>query len=273
MSNEVSNEPVVNAASANNNISTPPPRWRSWLRWSNLFSILLIAGFTIIGYYIYQGEGVFISVDRTSIQFDDESMIRSPQDISQSTVILEEDFSKVRGSWSFSPPNQSSFYGQGLLLDDNIFDGEAWAQSGLTFDDFVLTASSRWIGGALSGVYGVRIRKDRDTGEYLALYLHNDGRFTVDHQSRRTLTTIVNKYNSAIKTDGAVNNIQIEAAGDAVHFFVNDTYLGTSNVSIPSAGDIEFVATKDVGTDVFKAGFDNLIISHNFIGSSQTPEQ
>ncbi|MFK7802442.1 MAG: hypothetical protein AB8G95_12475 [Anaerolineae bacterium] len=277
MSNEVSNEPVSNPApensGANTSAAAPFIRRRRWMRWSNLFSVLLIAGLTVLGYFIYQGQGVFVTVDRNQDPFDDESNIRPIQDISQSTVILEEDFSNTRGSWSFSPPNQSSFYGDGLLLDDNIYTGEAWARPGLTFDDFVLKASSRWVGGALSGAYGIRIRKDLDTGEYLAFYLHNDGRFTVDQQNRRSLVTHVNKYHNAIRTDGAINEIQIEASGETIHFFVNESYLGTFSASVPESGEIEFVATKNESSEVYQAGFDNLLITHNFVGSSITPEE
>lgn len=273
MSNELSNEAMINSTPENNE-SRPVsvPRWRSWLRWSNVLLILLVAGIVVISYYIIvQGEGVFVRVDRNQIPFDSESQIRVPQDISQSTIILQENFSNTRGSWSFSPPNQASFFGEGLLLDDNIYDGEAWAQPGLTFDDFVLKASSRWVGGALSGVYGIRIRKDPETGEYLALYLHNDGRFSVVQQNRRALTTHVNQYNNAIRIDGGVNEIQIEASGQNVHFFVNKSYLGTFSDTLPLSGEIEFVATKSESADIFKAGFDNLIITHNFVGESIAP--
>ncbi|MFT5193895.1 MAG: hypothetical protein ACI9EW_000667 [Cellvibrionaceae bacterium] len=272
MSNEVSNEPVASHAPENSGATAPsaepPVQRRWWLTWSNVFSILLIAGLTILGYFIFQGEGVFVTVDRNQNPFDDESELRSPQDISQSTIILQENFETTRGSWSFSPPNQASFYAEALLLDDNIYDGESWAQPGLTFDDFVLKTRSRWVGGALSGVYGIRIRKDRETGEFLALYLHNDGRFTIAQQNRRSLTNHVNKYNSAIKTDGSVNTIQIEASGQIIHFFVNESYLGTFSGAIPESGDVEFVATKEDDADLFRAGFDNLVITHNFVGSS-----
>ena len=257
----------------------PPVRRASWwqrqMRWSNLLSILLIAGLIVLGYYIWQGEGVFVTVDRNQNPFD-ASLARQPQDVlqtinisqsegNQSALILQEDFSTSRGSWSFSPPNQSVLYGQALLLDDNIYTGEAWAQPGLTFDNFVLKVSSRWVGGALSGSYGIRIRKDNDTGQFLALYLHNDGRFTIAEQNRRSLNTIANQYNAAIQTDGGINEIQIEASGNVVHFFVNEAYLGTFSDSLPPSGGIEFVAIKDEESEVFKAAFDNLTITHNFV--------
>lgn len=262
---------------------TPQPSWwRRQMRWSNLFSILLIAGLIILGYYIWQGEGVFVTVDRNQNPFD-ARQARQPQDIlqminvsqsngNQSAVILQEEFAVTRGSWSFSPPNQATIFGQALLLDDNIYSGEAWAQPGLTFDNFVLKVSSRWVGGALSGSYGVRIRKDNDTGEFLALYLHNDGRFTIAEQNRRSLTTVVNQYNGAIQTDGGINEIQIEASDNVVHFFVNNAYLGTYSDSIPEAGGIEFVAIKTEESEVYKAAFDNLMITHNFVEASNPEE-
>ncbi len=243
---------------------TPPPR-RSWLSPINIITALAIAGLIVLGYYMLQGEGEFIAIDRNAEPFIDNGDLRQPQDISQSTVILEERFTQPRGSWTFSPPNQGVFYGEGLFLEDNIYTGEAWATPGLTFDDFVLKADSRWLGGALGGDYGIRIRKNNATGEYLALYLHNDGRFTVSHQSRRSLAVLANKYSSAIETDGNINKIQIEAVKNQVHFFVNGTYLGTFEDEMPASGSIEFVAVKSDSTDLFMAGFDNLIITHNFV--------
>ena len=41
-------------------------------------------------------------------------------------------------------------------------------------------------------------------------------------QNRRTLNTIVNQYNGAIQVDGGINEIQIEASRNVVHFFVNN---------------------------------------------------
>ncbi|MEM8860150.1 MAG: hypothetical protein AAGD96_17600 [Chloroflexota bacterium] len=240
-------------------------RIRGWFRWRNVFSILLIAFLTVLGYFIYQGEGVFVTIDRNQNPFNDNLELKNPQDLSQSTVILQEDFSVARGQWTFSPPNQSSFFGDGLYLEDNIYTGEAWAKPGLEFDDFVLKVSSRWLGGALGGSYGVRFLKDRATGEYLALYLHNDGRYTIEEQTRRDLTVHANKYNGAIQTEGGINEIQIEVADSEVHFFVNGAYLGTFEDTLPEKGDIEFVAIKDEDTDTFLVGFDNLLVTHNFI--------
>ena len=105
-------------------------------------------------------------------------------------------------------------------------------------------------------------------GEFLALYLHNDGRFTIAEQNRRSLNTVVNQYNSAIQTEGGINEIQIEASGNTVHFFVNNAYLGTYSDSIPAAGGIEFVAIKSDESEVYKAAFDNLTITHNFVETS-----
>ncbi|MEM9775586.1 MAG: hypothetical protein AAF902_13475 [Chloroflexota bacterium] len=242
-------------------------RIRRWFRGRNIVSILLIAGLTILGYYIFQGEGVFVVMNQNQNPFNDNLPLKNPQDLSASTVILREDFSNVRGQWTFSPPNQSSFFGDGLLLEDNIYSGEAWAKPGLEFDDFVLVASSRWLGGSLGGGYGVRLRKDRTTGEYLALYLHNDGRFTIEQQTRRALNVHANKYNAAINTEGGINNIQIEISNNTVDFFVNEAYLGTFEGDLPAIGDVEFVAIKDEETDAYMAGFDNLLITHNFVES------
>lgn len=285
----MTNSEEVRETSTQEAVTTPetqqPPQpswWRRQLRWSNLLSILLIAAFIILGYYIWQGEGVFITVDRNQTPFE-ANQPRQPQDVgqmitvsqsggNQNAVLVQEDFTAVRGSWRFSPPDQASFFGQGLLLDDNAYTGEAWAQPGLTFENFVLKVKSRWVGGSLSGSYGIRIRKNSESGEFLALYLHNDGRFTIAEQSRLSLETVVNQYNSAIQINGGINEIQIEASGDVVHFFVNNAYLGTYNDPIPATGGIEFVAIKAEeleGSDTYKAAFDDLTITHNFMETVQ----
>ena len=253
---------------------TPPPNgvWqpapRRWLSLRNLFSVLLLAALIVLAYFIWQGRGAFVAVERNEEPFKSDGELVSPQEFANNTIILEEQFTNPKGTWSFSPPNQADFFGEGLFLEDNIYTGEAWARPGLLFEDFVLNVDTRWLGGSLSGDYGLRIRKNQDTGEYLALYLHNDGRYTISQQTRRTLTVHANQYSSAIKVNGEVNNIQIEALDDQIHFFVNGSYLGTFNATLPADGEIEFVATKGDGSDLYMAGFDNLTITHNFVGQN-----
>ena len=89
-------EPVSEPEPVNNDIWRPEPR-RRWLSGRNIFFVLLLAAIVVMGYYFWQGQGAFVAIERGVEPFTVSSELIQPQDISNSTIILEEYFTKPRG--------------------------------------------------------------------------------------------------------------------------------------------------------------------------------
>lgn len=227
----------------------------------NLLLIILIVA-VLVAAYVLLLNPTNVDFLEESYSFEIEADRPDPLAINTEQMILEERFQQDLGLWTLSPPDQAQFYGQGLLLDDNIFNEHAGAKAGLVYDDFILNVKARWAGGAIGGAYGIRFRLTEDNSFY-AFYVHNDGRYTIARQVRTANNWVVfsNEYTDALETTGGVNTLQIEAEGDLFRFFINDTYIGTLRDDRIEQGDIELVSIKVEDSDRFMAGFDDLLIS------------
>lgn len=230
----------------------------------NLFIILLIVVIVLATYLFLLNPNSISPIIQDFQPIETESPFE-PRPPNPNNLLFEEGFQVDRGIWTLTPADQATFFGGGLLLDDNIFDSHAGANLGLTFDNFLLQVNTRWVGGSIGGAYGVRFRQN-DANSFYAFYLHNDGRYTIGRQIRTESNWVEfeSAYSPAVNTSGAVNKVQIEALGEELRFFVNDEFVAAFIDDRLSLGDIELVAIKADGTEQYMAGFDNLEITQLF---------
>lgn len=230
----------------------------------NLFIIILILVIVLATYLFLLNPSTVAPIiqDFRPVEVEGAMDPRTPD---PTHLLFEETFQTNRGIWNLSPADQATFFGGGLLLDDNVYDSHAGANLGLTFDNFLLTVNTRWVGGAIGGAYGIRFRQN-ESDSFYAFYLHNDGRYTIGRQIRTESNWVEfqSEYSAAVNTSGAVNVVQIEALGDELRFFVNDQFIAAFVDDRLSLGDIELVSIKAEGSEQYMAGFDNLQISQLF---------
>ncbi len=200
-----------------------------------------------------------------------ETPAPSPLIVSPADVQFAESFDQDLKAWQLSPAGQAAFDRGALVLDDNRYNDFGWARPHLTFDNFVLEVYARWLGGAIGGGYGVEFRVDDESGDFYAFYLHNDGRFTAGKRLDGTWFAVVDEFSPAVQRGGGLNRIRIEALGERLRFFVNDTYLVDIHNQALTKGDIRLVARKIEGTEQFLAAFDDLIIARIPPAPAATP--
>lgn len=180
---------------------------------------------------------------------------------SENSLVFQDNFDHSVGDWELSPISQAEYVNGVMFLEDSNINGAAWARPHLRFQDIILDVDSRWLGGSVGGAYGVQFRLT-DSGEFLGLFLHNDGWFSIIQNGNDADATLYESYSSAISPAGQPNHIHIEASGNHFRFFVNGGYLVDLQLEeAPKAGDIMFVAQKVEGIDSFRVGFDNLFIA------------
>jgi len=178
----------------------------------------------------------------------------------ESNIVFQDNFDHTVGAWELSPIGQADYVNGVMFLEDSDINGEAWSRPHLRFQDFLLDIDSRWLGGSVGGSYGVRFRL-QDTGEFLGLYVHNDGWFTVVQNGAESPVTLYEAFSPSISRAGEANRIHIEAKGNSFRFYVNGAYLVDVQIEAPVNGDIMLVAQKVEGTESFRVGFDNLVIA------------
>lgn len=184
----------------------------------------------------------------------------APVPMAQYEILYAEDFNSRLDSWGLSPV-QASYEGQALLLEDNLMDGYAWARPYLQFDNFIVEAYGRWLGGAVGGGYGIEFRVQDELDDFYAFYVHNDGHYTVSRNVSGTWVNLAEGFSSAIDRQGGINLLRIEARGDHFRFFVNNSYLVDVIDGTLDKGDVRLAARKVEGTEYLLVAFDNFIIA------------
>ena len=235
---------------------------------NNSFIVLVVI--VLVGFIIYLIATRYYLNDEPPIQSSVMQIEPAPEPAvySAADLLVIEDFEVDTGAWSISPVGQARYDGGGLILNDDLFEGNAWARPHLGLDNFVLDIHARWLGGSIGGDYGVQFRLDDQSGDYYAFQLENAGRYVINKRLDGDVFEVTSGYSEAIQNNGGVNLIHIEALGETFHFFVNGTYLVTVESGGPPSGDIMLFATKSDGTEQFLAAFDNLRVAR-YLGSPQ----
>ncbi len=184
----------------------------------------------------------------------------APISISNLDILYADSFDQSAGSWELSPASQAVYRDGFIFLQDSNMTDFGWARPHLRFQNFVLEIDNYWVGGAVGGTSGIRFRL-RDSGEFLAIQLKNDGWFAIIQGSADSQRILHEAFGPTIDRSGGLNRIHIEAYGEQYRFFVNDGYLADIQISSPESGDIMLIAQKAVGTDDFSVAFDNLNIA------------
>ncbi len=190
----------------------------------------------------------------------------APEPVGYTTadILVDEDFSADRGAWDLSPVGQAVYDGGGLILNDDQFNGNAWARPHLSLENYILEVHGRWLGGAIGGAYGIEFRVDDDSGDYYSFHLENGGRYVIGKQTNGSWVEMRSGHLPEIQNNGGVNLFRIEALGDTFVFYINGDYVAHMQDNSLPTGDIILFATKAEGTEQYLAAFDNLLIARNF---------
>jgi len=186
----------------------------------------------------------------------------TPIPVAGLTIIFQEDFSDPQSGWGREGGYGSyTGYKNGELVVSHTWSNHTTAaRPHLSFDNFVLEVDSRWSGGAVGGIWGVRFRY-QNRYDYYACFIGNDGRYEIGKQANGDWSVLLDGFADAIERRGGVNRFHLEANGHSLRFFVNDHLLGSVHDVEHDLGDIALVASNPSGSDFFEASFDNVIIA------------
>lgn len=223
-------------------------------------AIIVVVLLAVVAVYYYFFRRTIIPAEEplqvVQVEVMPEPLVMSPQ-----SILFQDTFESARDSWEISVAGQAMYDRGAMILNDMKFEGNAFARPHLMFDNFLLNVHTRWLGGAVGGLYGVRFRL-QDNGNYYAFYLSNEGRYVIGKYMNDVWVS-ESGYSEAIALGGGLNLIQIEATGSTFRFFVNDVYIADLVDESLGAGDIEIVAEKSGDTNSFVVAFDNLTVARH----------
>ncbi len=146
------------------------------------------------------------------------------------------------------------------LVDNNIM--QFTTLPDVTFDDFILEVDARLLEGDLGSSYGVLFRM-QDTTRFYRFEITGDGLYMVERRDGDAgWTRFVDRWTEspAIKQGlGSVNRLRVEAVGQTISLYVNDSPIYQFNDTAYSSGTIAL----DAGTFVqpkAQVAFDNLVV-------------
>lgn len=222
-------------------------------------TIILLALLAVVAVYYYFFQRTIAPIREEKIEIVQVDPVPAPVIIASEHVVFQDTFEVALDSWETSVAGQA-LYDRGALILNNKFEDEAFARPHLVFDNFVLNVHTRWLGGAVGGLYGIRFRM-QDTEDYYAFYLSNEGRYQIGKSVSGTWIS-EGSFSEAIALGGSLNLIQIEARESTLRFFVNGHYIGDLTDVDLGAGDIALVAQKSGETNnSFVVAFDNLTVA------------
>ncbi len=231
----------------------------------NLIIIIFIIGLLALIWFTY-GRQVLSTEPPIPSQVTVIEPAPLPVAVNAADVLFQESFDvDTSSSWDMSIAGQAEIARGVMVLDDNQYDGIAFAQPHLVFDNFVAQVHTRWLSGSFGGRYGLQFRvQDSLDGDYYAFYIRNDGRYVIGKYLVGRWYPIHEEFSEAILRGGGVNLLRVEAEGSTLRFFVNDTYLTDVVNEGLGAGDVRLAAERATGdTTSFAVAFDNLVISQH----------
>ena len=243
--------------------TTAQQQARTWIQ--NTVVILLVVLSAAVFWYMYNNRVLNVTPPVPS-DFEVIAPAPTPLAVNTADVLFQDNFERdTRSSWDMSIAGQATIERGVLLLDDNQYNGVAYARPHLVFDDVIIQVHTRWIAGAFGGQYGFHFRlQEGENGDYFAFYIRNDGRFIVGKYIGGNWFPIHDQFTDAIYRGGQVNLLRVEANADTMRFFINDIYLGDLVSSALGAGDVRLVAERASGdTNTFVVAFDNLVVSRH----------
>jgi hypothetical protein len=243
--------------------TTAQQQARTWVQ-NATFIIVTILAFAIF-VYVYNNRILNVEPPVPS-EVIFVSPAPAPVPVLPADVLFQEGFdTDTSASWDMSIAGQAHIERGVMVLDDNQYNGPAFAQPHLLFDDVVIQAHTRWLTGAFGGRYGFQFRvQEQQDGDYYAFYIRNDGRYTIGKYMQGNWFTINEQFTDAIIRGGQVNLLRVEANGANLRFFINDTYIGDVTNEALGAGDVRLVAERAAGdTNSFAVAFDNIVISRH----------
>ncbi len=184
------------------------------------------------------------------------------------SVLFADDFSRDTGTWWVGQDeNGTVTISGGELLVRNYTSAQytAHTEAGQNLSDFIWTVDSRLVGGALDNWHYFSFRYTDASNRYRVGY-SADGWYMgeVLRNGEQVEEWAAPTQSSAIRQGvGATNTVRIEAIGNQVRFYVNDTLLIDHVVSpanaIPS-GDIGLAVASMSGADYSEVAFDNVLV-------------
>ena len=133
----------------------------------NLIIIIFIIGLLALIWFTY-GRQVLSTEPPIPSQVTVIEPAPLPVAVNAADVLFQESFDvDTSSSWDMSIAGQAEIARGVMVLDDNQYDGIAFAQPHLVFDNFVAHVHTRWLSGSFGGRYGLQFRvPDSLDGEY-----------------------------------------------------------------------------------------------------------
>ncbi len=185
-----------------------------------------------------------------------------------SGVLFADDFSSDTGNWWVGQDeNGTVTIAGGEIRIRNYTSAQytAHSEASQNLSDFIWTVDSRLVGGALDNWHYFSFRYVDGGNRYRVGY-SADGWYMgeVVRNGEQVEEMAAPTQTSAIRQGvGVTNNVRIEAIGNQVRFYVNDTLLIDYVVSpanaIPS-GDIGLAVASMSGADYSEVAFDNVLV-------------
>jgi hypothetical protein len=150
---------------------------------------------------------------------------------SPAALIYADDFSDIDSGWdvSFENDTEAEYANGEYRLAVYRPDYVVWGNPSFAplFGDIRVEADARHVEGPLDNNFGILVRYQDDTDDFIWFQISSDGYYSVDLREGGEWVTLVSwEQSDAIRQgEGATNRLAVEAIGNQFSFYVNDTYL------------------------------------------------
>ncbi len=150
---------------------------------------------------------------------------------SPAALIYADDFSDIDSGWdvAFENDTEAEYAIGEYRLAVYRTDYVAWGNPSMAplFGDIRVEVDARHVEGPLDNNYGLLVRYQDDTDDFLWFQISSDGYFSVDLREGGEWVTLVPwEQSDAIRQgEGITNHLAVEAIGNQFGFYVNDAFL------------------------------------------------
>ena len=150
---------------------------------------------------------------------------------SPAALIYADDFSDVDSGWdvAFENDTEAEYANGEYRLAVYRPDYVVWGNPSMAplFGDIRVEVDARHVEGPIDNNFGVLVRYQDDTDDYIWFQISSDGYYSVDLREGGEWVTLVSwEESDAIRQgEGATNHLTVEAIGNQYSFYANDAYL------------------------------------------------
>ncbi|MGD2026495.1 MAG: trypsin-like peptidase domain-containing protein [Anaerolineales bacterium] len=181
----------------------------------------------------------------------------------EGTVIYQDDFSTVKGMWTWDGSEGNVTY-DGAELRINVASSEyiLWGIPGENFGDVIIDVDARVVDPAGDADFGI-ICRYQDTQEYQNFYgleISEDGYYAIWKFYNDEFTTLVDWQSSPLIDTSTPTHLTAACIGDTIALMVGDEILAEVQDRDLSSGDAGLVAGT-WETPSFSVNFDNFVVT------------